>query len=138
MFRFPVLYTRGDEMDQIRCPECRNNFLPDQLMLASLERAGSAIAKCPYCQHVFVYSRKRIYKRPFKFLLFSLMGKGTPLKDGDLVQCGSELRYSARNHCVYERVVIPNGPQGYSERTIPKQIKTHEELCDYLARGKRE
>lgn len=121
-------------MDKIKCPECKKKFLMDQLMRDALERSGNTFAKCPYCQNLFVYSRRKTYKRPFKFIAFSLFGKGTPLKDGDTVQGNSDLRYSAKNRCVYERVVIPNGPQGYSERSIPKQIKTHEELRDYLAK----
>ena len=102
--------------------QCKNCKYKEKYMSWFLDRS----------KYLFNYTYQNSYKRPFKFTVLAALGRGTSLKNGDIILNHSEYHYNALQHTVSKRVVVPSGPQGDVEVAIPQKIKTHEELSEYL------
>lgn len=124
--------TGGCGMQLIRCPKCKQEIILNEAQVNLLRSNGQLLCSCPACKYLFNYTYQNSYKRPFKFTVLAALGRGTFLKNGDLILNHSEYHYNALQHTVSKRVVVPSGPQGYVEVAIPQKIKTHEELSEYL------
>ncbi len=53
-----------------------------------------------------------------------------------LMISGRDVRYIAAERCVYFRVILPNGPTGYTMASIPWEISTLGNLLEYLIHTK--
>lgn len=119
-------------MQTVRCPKCREDIILNEAQINLLRANGRVLCSCSACKHIFDHTHKERYKRPLKFTVLSALGKGTPLKNGDAVLNHPDHHYHAAGHFVSKRVIISGGAQGAVEFTIPRKIKTHEELSAYL------
>ena len=119
-------------MQLIRCPKCKEEIILDEARANLLSANGHLLCSCPACKSLFDYCHSKSYKRPIKFTILAVLGRGTPMKHGDIIFNHPDYRYNASQHSVSKRVVIPGGPQGYVEFAVPPKIKTHEELSVYL------
>lgn len=132
---YTVVSINGDGgcgMRIIRCPKCKQEIILNEAQVNLLRSNGQLLCSCPACKYLFNYTYQNSYKRPFKFTVLAALGRGTSLKNGDIILNHSEYHYNALQHTVSKRVVVPSGPQGDVEVAIPQKIKTHEELSEYL------
>lgn len=117
-------------MDKVKCPKCRQKTELKEEQQAMLDGRGEILVLCSHCGKLFTHEKK--YKRPAKYVLYTILGIGTSLKHADMETVYRDYFYLVKTHCVSRRVCIPNGPQGYLEIRLPKEIRTKEELVDYL------
>ena len=119
-------------MQLIRCPKCKEKIILNEVSANLLSSNGHLLCSCPACKYLFDYDHQKSYKRPIKFTVLAALGRGTPMKNGDIIFNHPDYHYNASQHSVCKRVAIPGGPQGYVEFAVPQKIKTHEELSVYL------
>ena len=109
--QYNMIRTKGGSgMQTIRCPKCKKEIILNETQVNLLRSNGQLLCSCSACQYVFDHNYQKPYKRPFKFTVLAVLGRGTPLKNADIILNHSDCHYNASQHSVSKQVTIPDGP----------------------------